>query len=58
MGSKCSASKQNTLATGGLDPTAPVFAVVLAMTYLYERITPRVALGIALSVGGILPSLA
>ena len=36
-----------------LNSTSPVFAAVFAMAYLQEHITPRVALGIALSVGGI-----
>jgi drug/metabolite transporter (DMT)-like permease len=36
-----------------LNSTSPVFAAMLAMAYLHEHITPRVALGIALSVGGV-----
>jgi uncharacterized membrane protein len=40
-----------------LNSTSPVFAAMLAMAYLHEQITRRVALGIALSVGGIALSL-
>ena len=36
-----------------LNSTSPVFAAVFAMAYLHEQITPRVVLGIGLSVGGI-----
>ena len=41
-----------------LDSTSSVFAAMLSVLYIHERITSRVALGIALSLDGIVLSLA